>query len=102
MPYGPPSGSEGMRGNVALVERARKEFNVPGIAVAVVKDGHVVELKGYGTRRLGNPTPVILSPSKYDPATLCVFLSAAKEPLYFALVCSVPLRQIRVKQNNFL
>jgi CubicO group peptidase (beta-lactamase class C family) len=41
-----------------VVERARKEFNVPGIAVAVVKDGHVVALKGYGMRRLGNPAPV--------------------------------------------
>ncbi|MDQ6758739.1 MAG: serine hydrolase [Acidobacteriota bacterium] len=38
-----------------VVERARKEFNVPGIAVAVVKDGKVVALKGYGVRRLGDP-----------------------------------------------
>ncbi len=41
-----------------VVERARKEFNVPGIAVAVVKDRNVVALKGYGVRRLGNPAPV--------------------------------------------
>jgi L-rhamnonate dehydratase len=30
MPFGPPSGSEGMRGNVALVERARKAVGVDG------------------------------------------------------------------------
>src|SRR5580658_6701056 len=41
-----------------VVEHARKEFNVPGIAVAVVKDGKVVAEKGYGVRRLGNPAPV--------------------------------------------
>ena len=41
-----------------VAEHARKEFNVPGIAVAVVKDGQVVALKGYGVRRLGNPAPV--------------------------------------------
>ena len=29
-----------------VVERARKEFQVPGIAVAVVKDGKVVALRG--------------------------------------------------------
>jgi len=41
-----------------VVERARKEFEVPGIAVAVVKDGHVVAAKGYGVRKLGEPAPV--------------------------------------------
>ena len=38
--------------------RAQEEFNVPGIAVAIVKDGKVVTLKGFGVRRLGNPAPV--------------------------------------------
>jgi CubicO group peptidase (beta-lactamase class C family) len=41
-----------------VVERARKEFQVPGIAVAVVKDGKVVALRGYGVRQLGEPAPV--------------------------------------------
>jgi CubicO group peptidase (beta-lactamase class C family) len=36
-----------------VVERARKEFDVPGIAVAIVKDGHVVLAKGYGVRKQG-------------------------------------------------
>jgi CubicO group peptidase (beta-lactamase class C family) len=37
------------------VERVRKAFHIPGIAVAVVKDGKVVVAKGYGVRQLGNP-----------------------------------------------
>ncbi len=38
--------------------RARQEFNVPGIAVAIVKDGNVVLAKGYGVRRQGESAPV--------------------------------------------
>jgi CubicO group peptidase (beta-lactamase class C family) len=41
-----------------VVERTRKEFEVPGIAVAIVKDGNVVLAKGYGVRRLGEAAPV--------------------------------------------
>lgn len=32
-----------------LIEKARKQWNVPGMAVAVVKDGEVFLSKGYGT-----------------------------------------------------
>ena len=35
-----------------LTERVMKEFNVPGIAVAVVKDDRVVHMKGYGVRSI--------------------------------------------------
>ena len=35
-----------------LVERSMKAFDVPGIAVAVVKDGKVIHSKGYGVRSL--------------------------------------------------
>ncbi|HPW18129.1 MAG TPA: serine hydrolase [Candidatus Aminicenantes bacterium] len=42
----------------ALVARAMKAFEVPGMAVAVVKDGRVVLAKGYGVRKLGEPAPV--------------------------------------------
>jgi CubicO group peptidase (beta-lactamase class C family) len=40
------------------VARAMSTFNVPGIGVAIVKDDTVVVAKGYGVRRLGEPTPV--------------------------------------------
>ena len=42
----------------AYVARAMKAFDVPGVSVAIVKDGKVVCSKGYGVRKLGEPTPV--------------------------------------------
>ena len=42
----------------SAVERARKVFDVPGMAVAVVKDGAVVLAKGYGVRKTGEAAPV--------------------------------------------
>jgi CubicO group peptidase (beta-lactamase class C family) len=42
----------------AQVARAMEAFHVPGMAVAVVKDGRVVHAKGYGVRRLGEPGAV--------------------------------------------
>ena len=42
----------------AIVARAMKTFEVPGMAIAVVKDGQVVLAKGYGVRKLGEATPV--------------------------------------------
>ncbi len=41
-----------------VVERARQAFDVPGIAVAIVKDGNVVLSKGYGVRKAGSTEPV--------------------------------------------
>lgn len=35
-----------------LVERTLKTFNVPGIAVGIIKDGKLVHAKGYGVRSL--------------------------------------------------
>jgi CubicO group peptidase (beta-lactamase class C family) len=40
------------------VERAREIFEVPGIGLAIVKDGHVIVARGYGVRRIGETTPV--------------------------------------------
>ncbi|QBE63460.1 serine hydrolase [Pseudoduganella lutea] len=40
------------------VNRALKTFDVPGIAIAIVKDGKVVAAQGFGVRRLGDPAPV--------------------------------------------
>jgi CubicO group peptidase (beta-lactamase class C family) len=42
----------------AWVSRSMQEFEVPGIAVAIVKDGKVVLAKGYGVRKLGERTAV--------------------------------------------
>ncbi|HAV36909.1 MAG TPA: serine hydrolase [Massilia sp.] len=40
------------------VKRTMKAFDVPGIAIAVVKDGQVVAARGFGVRKLGEPAKV--------------------------------------------
>jgi CubicO group peptidase (beta-lactamase class C family) len=40
------------------VARAMKAFQVPGMAVGIVKDGKLVYAKGYGVRELAKPAPV--------------------------------------------
>ena len=40
------------------VDSALKTFDVPGIAIAIVKDGKVVATRGFGVRTLGQPAPV--------------------------------------------
>jgi CubicO group peptidase (beta-lactamase class C family) len=42
----------------AWVQRAMGTFDVPGLALAIVKDDAVVTAKGYGVRRLGERVPV--------------------------------------------
>jgi CubicO group peptidase (beta-lactamase class C family) len=42
----------------ATADRAMRMFEVPGIAIAIVKDGRVVLQKGYGVRKLGEPAKV--------------------------------------------
>ena len=40
------------------VARVMEAFDVPGVSLAIVKDGAVVTAKGYGVRRLGSPEAV--------------------------------------------
>ena len=42
----------------SLVNLTLKTLDVPGIAVAIVKDGKVIHAKGYGVRSLANNLPV--------------------------------------------
>ncbi len=42
----------------AYVQKAVKDWQAPGVAVAVVKDGKVILKKGYGTRESGKEAPV--------------------------------------------
>jgi CubicO group peptidase (beta-lactamase class C family) len=42
----------------ADVTRVMKTFDVPGIAIAVVKDGKVLATRGFGVRKLGEPAAV--------------------------------------------
>jgi beta-lactamase family protein len=40
------------------VNKALREWEVPGLAIAIIKDDRIVMAKGYGVRKLGDPTPV--------------------------------------------
>jgi CubicO group peptidase (beta-lactamase class C family) len=42
----------------AYVARAMKTFDVPGLGIAIVKDGKTLLAKGYGVRKLGDATSV--------------------------------------------
>ena len=42
----------------SLVNRTIQVFDVPGIAVAIIKDGEVIHSKGYGVRSLDSNDPV--------------------------------------------
>jgi CubicO group peptidase (beta-lactamase class C family) len=53
------------------VAKSVKDWNVAGLAIAVVKDGRVVFEKAYGVRQLGRPEPV-------DTATLFNAASTTK------------------------
>ncbi|HWU78377.1 MAG TPA: serine hydrolase [Rhodanobacter sp.] len=55
----------------AYMASTLKTFKVPGIAVAIVKDGHVVMERGFGVRELGQP-------AKVDAHTLFAIASNTK------------------------
>ena len=68
------------------VERALKEWQIPGVAVCVIKDGKVVLMKGYGVREMGSADKVdtntlfmIGSNSKAFTATALAMLDADKK-----------------------
>ncbi|HEY2375334.1 MAG TPA: serine hydrolase [Gemmatimonadaceae bacterium] len=42
----------------AYTAKAVADWKVPGLAIAVVKDGRIVFAKGYGVREFGKPAPV--------------------------------------------
>ncbi len=41
-----------------MVENAMTTFNVPGVAVGIIKNGAIQHLKGYGVREIGKNTPI--------------------------------------------
>jgi len=45
----------------AYIAKAMRELNVPGAAVAIVKDDKVVYAKAFGVKELGKPAPVTTS-----------------------------------------
>jgi CubicO group peptidase (beta-lactamase class C family) len=53
------------------VNKALKDWEVPGVAIAIIKNDTVLYAKGYGVRKLGDPAPV-------DEKTLFAIGSASK------------------------
>lgn len=66
-----PHSTDPRRGLDAYVTQLMREWKVPGLAVAVVHGDSMVFAKGYGVRRLGDPTPV-------DPNTVFAIGSSSK------------------------
>ena len=76
----PPAPAAGSLGDVdSLVVRTMKAFDVPGVALAIVKDGRVVLAKGYGVRKVGEPETVdsetLFGIASNTKAFTCVALS---------------------------
>ncbi len=55
----------------SYIERGMKQWQIPGLAIAIVKDGKVVVRKGYGVRELGKE-------DKIDENTLFIIASNSK------------------------
>ena len=70
---GPPAHAQQapLAGLDEYVNKAMKDWGVPGVAIAVIKDDRIVLAKGYGVRELGKPEPV-------DERTLFAIGSSSK------------------------
>lgn len=73
------------------VARVMQTFEVPGISLAVVKDGKVVITKGYGVRKLGESTPV-------DSRTL--FGIASNTKAFTAVALALLVEEGRIKWDG--
>jgi len=58
MAFGLAAGQSNVDAFDRYAEAARAEWNVPGMAIAIVHNGKVVLSKGYGVRELGKDSPV--------------------------------------------
>jgi len=50
--------NEPIKGLDAYITKALKDWDAPGLALAIVKDDKVIYAKGYGVREMGKPDPV--------------------------------------------
>ena len=42
----------------SLVQKSMKQFDVAGVAIAIVKDGKIIHEKGYGVKSIATKQPV--------------------------------------------
>ena len=76
----------------AYINKGLKDWNLPGLAIAVVKDGKIIVMKGYGVRNVKTNEPVdentlfmIASNTKLFTATALAQLEADKKISAFVL-----------------
>ena len=66
-----PAQEATLNGFDEYVNKALKDWELPGVAIAIVKNDKIVFARGYGVRKLGDPTPV-------DEKTLFAIGSSSK------------------------
>src|SRR5688500_6510763 len=66
-----------LRGFDAYVEGAMRDWQVPGMAIAILKDDSVVYARGFGVRELGRPEPVDVHTSFAIASTTKAFTATA-------------------------
>jgi CubicO group peptidase (beta-lactamase class C family) len=47
-----------LQGFDEYINKAMKEWDVPGVAIALIKNDKIILAKGYGVKKLGDPAPV--------------------------------------------
>src|SRR5512136_102205 len=57
-PQPPAAAAAPLAGLNAYITQAIRDWEVPGLAIAVVKDDSVVYARGFGVREIGKPDPV--------------------------------------------
>jgi len=75
----------------SYVKRGLKLWNIPGLAVVVVKDGQVVTSQGFGVRAVGKPEPV-------DANTL--FLIASNSKLFTGTAIAQLVEEKKLKLDD--
>lgn len=73
------------------INRVLTSFSVPGVGVAIVKDGKVLLAKGYGTKRMGENQPV-------DENTL--FLIASNSKAFTATSLAILVEEGKLKWDD--
>lgn len=92
----------------AYAEKTRHDWNVPGIAVAIVKDDKVVFAKGYGVREMGkvervdeNTLFAVASNSKaFTTAGLAILVDEKKLSWDDKVINICPIFRCRIRMSR--
>ena len=85
------NGNGALNGFDDYVQKAMKEWEVPGVAIAIVKGDQIVLAKGYGVRKIGEPAVV-------DERTLFAIGSSSKA--FTAAALAILVDQGKVKWDD--